>query len=119
MTLDEHGIASSRDSGGRRTLEPTHRTNAENVGSTVDGVATALELSGGQFGQMHALWRLAFTNAGLEAESQDGIPCGVDLSIGFQSPTQRARRGTVTACERHDGSFHIAVAIDPRTFPDC
>lgn len=97
----------------QQVIEPTHSEASQTSVSAVDGLATAFELSGNRFGQMHSLRQLVLTDAELEAESEDAIPCGINVSIGFQSTACCARHGQVTACDRHDNLYHIAVAIDP------
>lgn len=97
----------------------SHRSDAPHRRLPVYGSATAFELSGQHFGQMHNLRQLAFTSAGLEADSDDGIHCGIAVTVGFQAEEHSARRGRVTACEQREEIYHIAVAIEPGTLLGC
>jgi hypothetical protein len=118
MTSHDTSVATVPPRADQRILEPTRRRDSRDQRSLVEGVATAFELSGPLFGQMHALRDLAFTNVGLEAECAEGISCGTTVSIGFQSRAHSARRGRVMTCERHMAAYHIAVAIEPNPFTD-
>jgi hypothetical protein len=112
MTSHDKTTASGRSRDDTPPPETSDRADLQHRRVPIDGGATAFELSGTHFGQMHALREIAFTEVGLEAESDDGIPCGITITIGFQAEEQFARRGHVKTCDRHDATYHIAVAID-------
>jgi hypothetical protein len=119
MTSHDQRTASVEPHADEQDLDMSHRSDAPHRRLPVHGSATAFELSGQHSGQMHNLRQLAFTNAGLEADSDDGIPCGITLTIGFQAEEHSAKRGRVTVCEPREKIYHIAVRVEPGAPPGC
>jgi hypothetical protein len=114
MTFEQSDSWSHENTGESEHTELARRFgyNYNGAAEPIEGAATAFELSSEHFGQMHHLTDLAFTENGLEASSEDPMPCGVAVTIGFQSEACCARRGRVTACEPYESFYHVAVAID-------
>jgi hypothetical protein len=79
-----------------------------------DGAATAFELGGDDFGSMHALRMLDFSDHGMGAFSDTVLTPGTTISIGFQAPGCIARRGDVVRCEPCGEGYRIAVRFQAR-----
>jgi len=80
----------------------------------VQGVATAICLSGEKFGQMHELSMLDYSFDGLGAISGTALPPGAIVSIGFQSPGYPAKRATVLRCTPCGKGYRVAIQFEAR-----
>ncbi len=78
----------------------------------LDGVATAFELKGDHFGEIHTLSTVDYSESGMGASSTDAVRCGTFLSIGFQDPGHGAKFGAVIRCERDRGGFRLGVSFE-------
>ena len=80
----------------------------------IDGVATAFQLAGDGFGQMHTLKMVDYSDGGIGAMSQTVLTPGTMVSLGFQSPGYMARRGVVHRCEPCGDGYRVAVIFEQR-----
>ena len=78
----------------------------------LDGVATAFELKGNHFGEIHTLAKVDYSESGLGANTPEAVPCGTYLSIGFQDPGHGARFGAVIRCERQPDGYRLGVCFE-------
>ena len=76
------------------------------------GTASAMCLSGHQFGQIHELELLDLSRAGVGACISEPIEPGTRVTLGFSLSHQPARQGTVVACAPLDEKFRLAVRFE-------
>jgi hypothetical protein len=81
---------------------------------TLDGVATAFEVAGVDFGRTHTLRMHDYSHAGMGAFSDSPVMPGTTVSIGFQAPGYPARRGTVHRCEPCGNGYRVAICFEQR-----
>lgn len=80
----------------------------------VEGVATAFQLAGEQFGAMHTLRLTDYSHDGLGAMCDTPIEPGTLVSVGFQSPGRVAKRGVVTRCLPCGDGYDVGIQFEAR-----
>ena len=80
----------------------------------LEGAATAFELGGEAFGQMHTLRLLDFSDRGVGVISDTMIAPGTTVSIGFDRPDCVARRADVIRCEPCGEGYRVAMRFQAR-----
>jgi len=91
---------------------PFERRQSDRWG--MEGVATAFELAGENFGRMHTLKMLNYSHLGMGSLSETAIPPGTVVSIGFQAPGYLAKRGSVLRCVPRGEGYNVAVLFEQR-----
>jgi hypothetical protein len=79
-----------------------------------EGVATAFQLAGEQFGTMHTLRLIDYSSDGLGALCDTPIEPGTLVSVGFQAPGRIAKRGAVTRCLPCGDGYHVGIQFEAR-----
>jgi hypothetical protein len=77
----------------------------------IDGVATLFELTGDRFGSIHTTTTIDYSDGGMAALSDELIPPGTTVSVGFQSPQCTSRHGRVVRCIPTERGYRVAVAF--------
>jgi hypothetical protein len=80
----------------------------------LEGVATAFELAGANFGRMHTLKMADYSHDGMGATSDSPLPLGASVSIGFQAPGYTAKRGQVSRCEPCGDGYRVGIIFEHR-----
>jgi hypothetical protein len=76
--------------------------------------ATCFQLGGDDFGRMHELRIVDYSDGGLGAESDTKIHPGAVVSIGFESRHLQAKRGVVVSCEPGGRGYRLAIRFEHR-----
>jgi hypothetical protein len=111
-------VISRLDSSHHARLAPNRRTGRY-IGRgfdrrKIDGVATMFELSGDRFGLMHTATTIDYSEGEMSALSDDLVPPGATVSVGFQSPECTSRHGQVVRCMPCDRGYRVVVAFQPQ-----
>lgn len=77
-----------------------------------EGQATAFQLGGDHFGQLHEMRMQDYGPGGLAAISDTAIAPGASVTLGFSVPGYMAARGTVLRCVPCGEGYRVAIRFE-------
>ena len=108
-TTDIQTFAVTSDS--RHSLARQNGRRPRHARHHIDGTATAFELSGERFGNIHTLRAIEQDESGIDALTDEIVPRGTTVALGFEERGRVARSGVVTQCESGQAGYRLTIAL--------